>query len=129
MNIHTAADAVPSLDGSELGGVLEDLAGFHPGIDLIRDGLRLIALDRLTVSQTQTLIAVLAGGSDGLNLVAAIGQTIARLADPDSNPALRSLPNDRQKTAQHAGSIAAYALTDPDLHQTAAETSAAIDGI
>jgi hypothetical protein len=100
MNIHTAADAVPSLDGSELGGVLEDLAGFHPGIDLIRDGLRLIALDRLTVSQTQTLIAVLAGGSDGLNLVAAIGHLVARLADADSNPALRALPIDQQKTAR-----------------------------
>lgn len=129
MNVHTAANAVPAIDGTELGGLLDDLAGFHPGIDLIRDGLRLIALDRLTVSQTQTVIAVLAGGSDGLNLVAAIGQLIARLADPDTNPALRTLPLDQQKTARREGANAAYALTDPDLHQTAAETSAAIDGI
>lgn len=129
MNVHTAANAVPALDGTELGGLLDDLAGFDAGIDLMRDGLRLIATSRLTPAQTQTLIAVLAGGSEGLNLVAAIGQTIARLADPDTNPALRSLPLDQQKTARREGANAAYWLTDPDLHQTASETSAAIDGI
>ena len=98
-----------------------------PAFDLMRDGLRLIALDRHTVDRTQTLIAALAGGADGLNLVTAIGQTIARLADANSNPALRALPNDRQKTARREGQNAAYWLADPDLHQPASETAAAID--
>ncbi|MER6249355.1 hypothetical protein [Streptomyces griseorubiginosus] len=125
--VHTAGNAVPPLD-SELEGLLDDLAGVHPGIDLIRDGLRLVALDRHTVDMTQTLVAVLAGGSDGLNLINTIGQVIARLADADTNPALRTLPLDVQKTARREGQNAAYWLADPELHQTASETSAAIDG-
>ena len=127
MDLHTEANAVPPLD-NELAGLLDDLAGVHPGIDLIRDGLRLIALDRHTVDMTQTLVAVLAGGSDGLNLVNTIGQIIARLADADTNPALRTLPLERQKAARREGQNAAYWLADPELHQTASETSAAIDG-
>ena len=125
--VHTDGNAVPPLD-NELAGLLDDLAGVHPGIDLIRDGLRLIALDRHTVDMTQTLVAVLAGGSGGLNLVNAIGQLIARLADADSNPALRTLPLEQQKQARREGQNAAYWLADPELHQTASETSAAIDG-
>ncbi|MBJ6623507.1 hypothetical protein [Streptomyces sp. DHE17-7] len=127
-HVHTAANAVPPLDDTELGGLLDDLAGIHPGIDLIRDGLRLLALDRHTTDKTQTLIATLAGASDGTNTVSAIGLLIARLADPDTNPALRTLPLGQQKNAQIAGQAACFALTDPDLHQTASETSAAIDG-
>ncbi|MEU5043180.1 hypothetical protein [Streptomyces griseorubiginosus] len=125
--VHTDGNAVPPLD-NELAGLLDDLAGVHPGIDLIRDGLRLIALDRHTVDMTQTLVAVLAGGSDGLNLINTIGQLIARLADADTNPALRTLPLERQKQARREGQNAAYWLADPDLHQTASETAAAIDG-
>ena len=126
--VHTAGNAVPPLD-DELAGLLDDLAGVHPGIDLIRDGLRLIALDRHTVDMTQTLVAVLAGGSGGLNLVNTIGQLIARLADADTNPALRHLPLEQQKQARREGQNTAYWLADPDLHQTASETSAAIDGV
>lgn len=129
MDVHTAANAVPPLEGTELGGLLEDLAGFDAGIDLIRDGLRLIATSRHTIDQTQTLIAVLAGGEGGLNLINTIGALIERLADSDTNPALRHLPLEQQKAARREGHNTAYQLADPDLHQTASETSAAIDGI
>lgn len=125
--VHTADNATPPLDG-ELAGLHEDLRGIHPGIDLILDGYRLIALDQHTLDMTQTLIAAIGGGSDGLNLTNLGGQTIARLADADTNPALRTLPLDVQKTARQQGQNAAYWLADPDLHQTAADTSAAIDG-
>nr|WSZ21162.1 hypothetical protein OH837_48825 [Streptomyces canus] len=129
MDLHTEANAIPTIDGTDIGGLLDDLAGVHHGIDLIRDGLRHLALDRHTVDMTQTLVAVLAGGSGGLNLINTIGQLIARLADADSNPALRTLPLERQKTARREGQNTAYWLADPDLHQTASETSAAIDGV
>ncbi len=125
--VHTDANAVPPLDG-ELEGLLEDLAAVHdPGVDQILAGLRLIALARHSIDRTQTLIAVLAGGTDGLNVVNVIGQVIARLADADTNPSLRTLPLDVQKAARREGANAAYWLADPDLHQTASETSAAID--
>jgi hypothetical protein len=127
--IHTPGNAVPSLDGTELGGLLDDLAGIDEGIDLIRDGIRHIALKRLTADRTQTLCAALAGGADGTNLVAAFGLLIARLADADTNPGLRQLPLDQQKNARRAGEIACFALSAPDLAQTASETAAAIDGI
>ncbi|MFD8516563.1 hypothetical protein ACFV27_37165 [Streptomyces antimycoticus] len=120
--------SIPPLD-DELAGLLDDLAGLHPGIDMMCDAIRLIALDRHTVDETQSLIAGLAGGADGTNVVTAIALAIARLSDADTNPALRSLPADRQKNAARTGQLAHLALSDPELHQTASETCAAIDGI
>lgn len=128
MHVHTADNAIPPLD-DELAGLLEDLAAVHDdAIDQILAGIRLLALKPHTVDRTQTLIATLAGASDGTNVIAAIGLLIARLADPATNPALRGLPLDQQKRSQLAGEHTAYALTDPDLAQTASETAAAIDG-
>jgi hypothetical protein len=127
--VHTDGNAVPPLD-DELAGLLEDLADVHDaGVDQIIAGLRLIALSRHSIDRTQTLVAVLAGGADGLNLVAAIGQVIARLATPDTNPALRTLPFDQQKRAQLHGETTAFVLAHPDLTQFASDTSAAIDGL
>ncbi|MEW2393042.1 hypothetical protein AB0933_32245 [Streptomyces venezuelae] len=123
MDLHTPANAVPNVDGTDLGDLLEDLAGIHPGIDLIRDGLRLIAHDRHTVDRSQTLAATLGGLT-----VAALGLSIGRLSNPDTNPCLRELPLDQQKHARLAGERTAAALNDPDLHQYAYETAGAIDG-
>lgn len=120
--------AVPPLD-DDLAGLLDDLAGLHPAIDMMCDAIRLTALERHTVQDSQSLIAGLAGGADGTNVVTAIAMAIARLSNPDTNPALRDLPADRQKTTTRAGHLAYLALSDPDLHQTASETCAAIDGI
>lgn len=127
--VHTADNAIPPLDG-ELAGLFEDLAAVHDaGVDQILSGLRHIALTRHSIDRTQTLVAVLAGGSDGLNVVALIGEIVARLASADSNPALRQLPEERQKLAQLRGEGTAFVLAHPDLTQFAADTSAAIDGI
>ena len=127
--VHTADNAMPPLD-DELAGLLEDLAAVQdPGVDQILAGLRLIALTPHSIDRTQTLVAVLAGGTDGLNVVALTGQIIARLASPDTNPALRTLPEERQKLAQLNGETTAFVLAHPDLAQFAADTSAAIDGI
>lgn len=126
MTVHTAANAVPPLDGTELGGVLDYLAGVHAGIDLIRDGIRLLALDRLTAEQTQLLVVTLAGGTDGTDVLTAIGLLVARLTNPDSNPALRALDLTAQKTTQLHGELLVHHLGDPDLHQHAANASGAI---
>lgn len=126
--VHTAGNQVPALD-DELAGLLEDFADVQdPGVDQIIAGLRLIALSRHSIDRTQTLVAVLAGGADGTNLVAAIGKVIARLANPDTNPALRTLELHQQKTAQLHGETTAFVLAHPDLTQFASDTSAAIDG-
>ncbi len=127
-NVHTEGNAVPPLD-DDLAGLLDDLAGIHPGIDQILDGIRLIATDRHTLDATQTLIAATAGGADGTNVLNLIGRTIARLTNPDTNPALRTLPLDQQKTVQLHGECTAHVLAHPDLHQFASNTSAAIDGV
>ncbi|MFE9461689.1 hypothetical protein [Streptomyces californicus] len=124
--VHTAGNAVPPLD-ADLAGALDDLAGIHPGIDLIRDGIRHLALDRHTADTTQTLLATLAG-SAGADVITAIGHLVARLANADLNPALRGLPLDAQKEAQRHGEQAAFHLNDPDLHQPASEASATITG-
>ncbi|PVC80636.1 hypothetical protein DBP19_36470 [Streptomyces sp. CS090A] len=122
--VHTAGNAVPPLD-TDLAGTLDDLDGIHPGIDLIRDGIRLLALDRHTTDGTQTLLAALAG-SAGADVITAIGNLVARLATADHNPALRTLPLDTQKAAQRHGEQAAFHLSDPDLAAHASEASAAI---
>ncbi|WP_093803995.1 hypothetical protein [Streptomyces sp. Wb2n-11] len=125
--MHTAANAVPPLD-DELEGLLEDLDGIHPGIQQIIDGFRLLAIARLTPDQTQTTLAVLAG-ANGIDVLTLMATTIQRLTNPATNPALRHLPTDQQKLAQHHGEQAAYLLNDPELHQPAAEACAAISGI
>lgn len=124
--VHTASNAVPPLD-DDLAGTLDDLAGIHPGIDQIRDGIRLLAVDRLTLDQTQTLLATLAG-SAGADILTALALLVQRLTNPDTNPALRALSADQQKQTERHGQAAVFNLTDPDLHQSASEASAAIDG-
>jgi hypothetical protein len=127
MDLHTSANAVPSVDDSELGIVLDDLAGIHAGIDLIRDGIRLLAHDRLTLDQTQLLAVTLAGGTDGSDVLTLIGLLVARLTNPDSNPALRGLPFDRQKNTQlHGERLVRHIADDHELHQHASNASGAI---
>lgn len=120
--VHTAGNAVPALD-DELAGLLEDLAGVHPGIDLIRDGIRHLGLDRMSVGQTQTVAVTLAGSPDGTDVLTAVGLLVARILNPDSNPALRALSFEQQKNTQRAGECLTFALADPDLHQHAADAS------
>ncbi|MGO1025536.1 hypothetical protein ACTOXX_33735 [Streptomyces rubiginosohelvolus] len=124
--VHTAGNAVPPLD-PDLAGALDDLAGIHPGVDLIRDGIRHLALDRHTTDTTQTLLATLAG-SAGADVITALAHLVARLANADHNPALRNLPLDTQKTTRLRGEHAAHHLLDTRLHQPASEASAAITG-
>ncbi|MFF2864531.1 hypothetical protein ACFVSX_32205 [Streptomyces rubiginosohelvolus] len=124
--VHTAGNAVPPLD-TDLAGALDDLAGIHPGIDLICDGFRHLALDRHTPDTTQTLLATLAG-SAGADVITVVAHLVARLANADLNPALRSLPLDTQKEAQRHGEQAAFHLNDPALHQPASEASASVTG-
>ncbi|MDX2658260.1 hypothetical protein PV382_18125 [Streptomyces scabiei] len=126
--VHTAGNAVPAVDGTAVGRLLDDLDGFHPGIDLIRDGIRLIATDRLTTDQTQTLVSVLAGAT-GSDVLTAIGQLVARITNPDTNPSLRHLDFDQQKTAEGWGAYTAFTLAHTDIHQHASEAAAAITGI
>jgi len=127
MHVHTGDNAVPPITGTDLGDVLDDLEGIHAGIDLIRDGLRLLALDRHDLNDTQVLLATLAGSPDGTDVLGAVGQLVARLANPDSNPALRTLPLDAQKTARRHGELTAYHLGDPDLRDSASNANAALD--
>jgi hypothetical protein len=126
MNVHTEGNAIPPLRGTELGDLLDDLAGVHAGIDLIRDGLRLIALERHTLDRTQTLAVTLAGSPDGTDVLTAIGYLVARLTNPDTAPCLRSLDFDTQKATQQAGERLIYDLADPALHQHASDASGAI---
>jgi hypothetical protein len=123
----SAANAVPPLD-DELAGALDETAGFHAGIDLIRDGIRLLATDRLTADQTQSILSVLAG-SAGVDIVTAIAHLVQRLATAETNPGLRHLDPNWTKQAQREGEKAAWFLLDSDLHQPAAEAAAAIYGI
>ncbi|MFF7631444.1 MULTISPECIES: hypothetical protein [Streptomyces] len=124
-HLGSEAHAVPPLD-DDLAGCLEDIQGVHAGITLIADGLKLLALSRLTADETQTVIATLAG-SAGADVVSACGHLIARLTS-HANVATRHMPREQAKQVQHRGEVAQFHLLDPDLHQPASEASAAITG-
>src|SRR5690349_5065662 len=73
-------------------------------------------LDRLSLGQTQTVLAALAG-SDGADVLGLLAAVVARLTTADSNPALRVLDGDEQKNVRRIGEaftfdIAAYAPRD-----------------
>lgn len=123
--VHTAANAVPPLD-AEFEAALDKIRGIHPGLDLIADGYRLLALDRLSTDPTQTVIVALAGSPDNEDALALIGYTVARLTNPDSNPALRSLDFEAQKAVQKAGERLVFDLADHRVHQHASNASGAI---
>lgn len=105
-HVHTADNAVPPLN-DDLAGLLDDLVGFHPGLDLIADGVRAIALDRLDIRQTQAVVTMLAGSTDQpgtqIDVAALIAALVQRLLNADENPALRTLPTDIKDQARTAG--------------------------
>ncbi|MGW1468440.1 hypothetical protein ACWCPT_29360 [Streptomyces sp. NPDC002308] len=114
---------------SDLDGLFEDLAGFSwlPGIDQVLNGFRAVAAATesgdLTVDQTQTLLAVLAGAPDGTDLLGVIAHLVTLTA---TNPGLARIPAHRQKAARQHTERTQALLLDPDLHTPAAEASAAI---
>jgi hypothetical protein len=131
-HVHTADNAVPPLD-PELAGLIDDLTGIHPAIDLICDAARLISLERLDADTsrkpadlTQLLAVTLAGSPDGTDVFTLIGRTTARILTADTNPALRGLSVDAQKQTQLHGEHLVRHLADPDLHQHASNASGAI---
>lgn len=126
--VHTADNAVPPLDDHHA-DLDAGLTGFHPGIDLIRDGLRLISLDQLTTEQTHTLIGTLAGDSDGTDVVGLIAATIRRLANADTNPCLRALPADRINDLRRIGHDVATDIDTSLPRDLVAEISARIEGM
>ncbi|GAA3153011.1 hypothetical protein ACFQ0X_43760 [Streptomyces rectiviolaceus] len=115
--VHTADNCVPAL-GDELAGLLEDLRGFHAGLDQICDGIQHLALDRLTIRQTQSVVTMLAGSTDPagqqIDALALIAALVQRLLNADENPALRDLPAEVQDQAR----TAADELADHDAHYT-----------
>jgi hypothetical protein len=122
------AAVVPPLSDDHA-GIDADLAGFGPGIDLIRAGLRLISTTPLTTDQTQTLIAVLSGSPDDTDVLGLLAATIARLADADTNPCLRTLPPDRIDNLRRMGQAYRFDTTNYAPRDLAAEISAHIEGI
>jgi hypothetical protein len=116
--------AVPPLDDN-LQGCLDDVAHIHPGLDLIRDGIRLIALDGLSADQTQTILAALAG-SDGCDALTALALLIQRLTDSDTNPALRAVHPALAKTIQGLGEQQAFMFSEFAPRDLIAEASGLI---
>jgi hypothetical protein len=104
----------------------EELRGFGPGIDMILDGLKWIALRAHTAHTTNNHIAVLGGNCPSVtNLIA---EVIARLGDPAQNPGLRDLSADRQDTVRRL--TRQYLACDETfpLHDIASDACAVIEG-
>ncbi|MFJ9810694.1 hypothetical protein ACIRTB_20945 [Streptomyces sp. NPDC101158] len=113
--------------GDDLAMVLEDTAGVHPGVDMIRGGIRLLALDALTADETQTILSTIAGtGTDVFN---ALGLLVQRLTNPDENPALNTLSPETAKKVEHRGEMFAYEVAEFAPRDHPSEAAALIDGI
>ncbi|MFH9389855.1 hypothetical protein ACH4KV_24235 [Streptomyces albidoflavus] len=127
---NTIIGPIADVDGTPLGDAITDTSGVHEGVDLIREGLLLIASSPMPLDRVPTIISTLAGGaSDNPDIVTAIGHLIARLTDASTNPALADLPEQQQKDVERQGADALYRLTDPWLREPASEAAALIDGI
>jgi len=123
--VHTADNAVPPLD-EEHAGLDDDLSGVHAGVDLIRDGLRLISLERLTCDQTQTLLGTLAGG-DGTDVLGLLTATVARLLRAETNPCLRELDADTQNNLARMAEAFAFDMDSYAPRDLPAEAAPLID--
>ncbi|MFD3516237.1 hypothetical protein [Streptomyces sp. NPDC058657] len=120
---------VPPLDDDHQ-ALLEELAGAHPAFDQILSGLRNLALAHLTPGQTQTVLHCLGGSTgEGTDLLGALAATVRRLTDPDTNPALRTLPAEQQDLAREYGAQYAHYDTEFAPRDLIAEANAAISGI
>ncbi|MET9436898.1 hypothetical protein [Streptomyces sp. NPDC006551] len=124
--VHTADNEVPPLD-DELAGALDDLAGIHPGIDMIRDGIRLLAVDHLSADQTQTVLATIAG-TGGVDVLETLALLVARLTNPTSNPALRDLDPETAKEVQRRGELYGHDTADYAPREHTSEAAALIEG-
>ncbi|MFD9721110.1 hypothetical protein [Streptomyces sp. NPDC059076] len=112
--------------GDDLEGVLDDTAGVHHGIDLIREGIRHLATTPHTADQTQVVLAALTG-EHGADLITAIGLLVRHLTSPDTNPSLRTLPTDRRETVTELGQQYAYLAAEFTPRRHATEAIAHID--
>ncbi|MFF6844739.1 hypothetical protein ACFY8X_39115 [Streptomyces tanashiensis] len=117
---------VPPLD-DDLAGALDDMVGIHPGIDGFVDMIRLLALDKLTADQTQSILVTLAGAD--ASILTAIGLLVQRLTNPDTNPALDTLNAQTAKDVQVLGEQFAYDLAVLDPGARLNEAAARIDGV
>ncbi|MFF8458811.1 hypothetical protein ACF06T_30250 [Streptomyces albidoflavus] len=127
---NTLTGPVPDIDGTPLGDAITDTSGVHAGVDLIREGLLLLASSPLPLDRVPTIIATLAGGTvDEPDIITAIGHLIARLTDASTNPALADLPEERQKAIERKGAEALYRLTDVWPRVPTSDAAALIDGI
>lgn len=125
-DVHTADSAVPELD-EEHAGLDDDLDGFHEGVDLIRDGLRLICLTPLTRDQTQTLLATLAGRRDGTDVLGLFTATVVRLMRAETNPCLRELDADTRSNLDRMAFDFAIEMDEYAPRDYASEAAAQID--
>lgn len=117
--------AVPPLD-QDHADLDEGLFGIHAGLDLIRAGFRLLALERLTADQTQTIIAALAGSEDS-DVLGLLNATVKRLTDPAMNPALHGISERRVQRAQSLAEVFDHLVAVSGLRGIGSETSRALD--
>ncbi|MDX3232864.1 hypothetical protein [Streptomyces sp. ME19-01-6] len=121
--------AVPPLD-DETDALLDSLLGFHPGIDLMVSGMRLLLTGELTSDQTQTVASAVAGDHyEQVDVLGAIRAVMLRLLDPATNPGLRGLTAEVQQQVQQLALQWASAHDDQFPRRLVAETAAVIDGV
>ncbi|MET8585765.1 hypothetical protein ABZX39_33580 [Streptomyces collinus] len=113
----------------QLATALDQLTGFHPNLDAITAHLEalhtLASSPTLTRDHRQALVARLAGSyeDDLITAVALVAKALCTIPTDTADP----ISEDDAKTAEQHGQDLALRLTEPYLHQPAAEAAYVID--
>lgn len=121
LTTQTAAD-------TQISQTVNSLTGFHPALDRVVNALQDLADADLTADETQSVVGAI-GAIDTGNVNALVGLIVRHLADPDRNPALADLPTERAQTLRRLGAEYAAGASTDRQQDTAAEISAAIEGV
>jgi hypothetical protein len=123
--VHTDGNAVPPLD-AEFEAALDAIRGIHPALDLIADGYRLLALDRLSIENTQTVLVTLAGSATARTSSPSKPSPQPASPTPTPTPPCAASTWPHRRTSRAAEPTSPLRCPDPDLHQHASNASGAI---
>lgn len=124
--MNTTTISTPALS-TEIADLMDGLTGFHPALDRIVAGFGELLSADLSADESMSAVAVLGGLVDG-SFATLLGLSLRRLADPDANPALASLPEEQQQLLRRIGAEYAAEADNDAQRNRAASAAAVIEG-
>ncbi|MEW1568288.1 hypothetical protein AB0454_35590 [Streptomyces sp. NPDC093509] len=112
---------------TEIAELMEDLTGFHPAVDRVVSTIGDLLTAGMNADRSMCAVAAI-GAFDQGNIHVLLALVLQQIANPDANPALADLPDDRKQTLRRLGSEYVAALDYDHPTQVASEIAGAIGG-